>query len=149
MGVFKFRLETLLNVKIQLEKNIKNELGKAMQKLEVEKNFLKTLESELDSYINGYKKTYENAVTIRYVKEISDYLITLKKRIEFQEKTINKFEKSVDIIRAKLIKVVQEKNMLEKLKEKDKEKYIKEELIKEQKLNDEIASYKHLTTYDK
>jgi flagellar export protein FliJ len=34
--------------------------------------------------------------------------------------------------------------MLEKLKEKEFEKFTKEEFAKEQKINDEIASYKHM-----
>ncbi|MEN8906890.1 MAG: flagellar export protein FliJ, partial [Clostridiales bacterium] len=137
-------LETLLNLKNQFEKNIKNELGKEIQKLEKEKKIMDNYLKEKDNYLNVYNNKLNSMVEVRYIREMSEYLIQLKKRIEFQKKTINKFEKSVDIIRVKLIKIVREKKMLEKLKEKEFEKYNKEELKVEQKLNDEIASYKHI-----
>ena len=34
MGKFVFRMQTLLNLKIQLENGLKNELGRAVQELE-------------------------------------------------------------------------------------------------------------------
>ena len=43
MAKFKFRLQTYLNLKIQLEKDARNELGLATIKLQQEKEKLKIL----------------------------------------------------------------------------------------------------------
>jgi hypothetical protein len=61
MAKFIFRLEAVLNVKRQQEENIKNKLGKAIQRLEAEKQKLARLEKSKEEIIaefnNKAKKT--------------------------------------------------------------------------------------------
>jgi flagellar FliJ protein len=142
MAKFVFRLEAVLNVKRQQEENIKNELGKAMQRLEAEKQKLSRLERSKEEIIaefnNKAKKT-----TVHKLIEFNAYLSLLKSNISRQKERVNKAELDVDKIREELVKAVQERKILEKLKEKKHDEYLIEQKKLEQKTNDEIVSYKH------
>ena len=56
---------------------------------------------------------------------------------------INKAKEIVEEKRLALLEAMKERKVLETLKEKEKENYFKEELKNEQKIIDEIVSYKY------
>ncbi len=142
MAKFIFRLEAVLNVKRQQEENIKNELGKAMQRLEAEKQKLARLERSKEEIIAEFNlKT--KSTTVHKLIEFNAYLSLLKSNISRQKERVNKAVLDVDKIREELVKAVQERKILEKLKEKKHDEYLIEQKKLEQKTNDEIVSYKH------
>jgi len=140
---FKFKMQSLLNIKIQLEDNIKNELGNAVQKLEMEKKKLEQLYSKKDSFIAEYRQGSLGSISVMRLREYSSYISIIDKSIENQIQGVNSEQKSVDKIREKLITAIQERKVLEKLKEKHYIAYAKEQLKQEQRLNDENNSFKH------
>lgn len=142
MAKFTFRLEAVLNVKRQREENIKNELGKAMQKLETEKRKLARLENSMEEIISEFNLKTKKT-TVHKLIEFNEYLSLLKSNIRQQKETVNKAVLYVDKIREELVKAVKERKILEKLKEKKHEEYLTEQKKLEQKTNDEIVSYKH------
>lgn len=141
MPKFNFKLQPMLNLKMQLEDQLKNELGKATQKLEFEKNRLSHIENEREEQINRINTESSQGITIEKLKEYGVYISYLKARIEAQKENVNYAHKIVDKYREELIKAVQERDMLEKLKEKKFQEYMLEMNREEQKLNDEIISY--------
>lgn len=143
MSKFVFKLQTLLNLKIQMEESTKNELGKAIQELEREKEILSNIEKEKENYIEMVKEESRKGVAVRKIIEINDYILRLKDKIELQKENVNYAQKNVDKYREQLINIMQEKQMLEKLKEKKYEEYKYEEMKKEQSQVDEIVSYKY------
>lgn len=142
MAKFTFRLEAVLNVKRQQEENIKNELGKAMQKLETEKQKLAQLESSMEKTIAEFNLKTKKT-TVHKLIEFNEYISLLKTDIKQQKETVIKAALNVDKIREELVKAVQERKILEKLKDKKHEEYLIEQKKLEQKTNDEIVSYKH------
>lgn len=144
MAKFIFRLQAVLNYKNQLESNLKNKLGQAVKRVENEKKRLNEIIKAKDEYYENYIKETKEGVTVEIIRGYNNYYSSLKKRIEFQKKTINDLQKTVDIIRARMIKVMQEKKMIEKLKEKAFEEFKKEQLIIEQNTSEEIYSYKYI-----
>ena len=66
----------------------------------------------------------------------------MKNKINNQKVNVNNAQKDVDINREALIHAMQEKKILEKLKDKKYEEYIKEQSKAEQLLIDELNSYK-------
>ena len=56
---------------------------------------------------------------------------------------VNKAKDFVEEKRLALLEAMKQRKVLEALKEKGKENYFKEELKKEQKMIDEIVSYKY------
>lgn len=142
MAKFIFSLEAVLNVKSQQEENKKNELGKAIHKLEAERHKLAQLESTRKEIIAEFNLKTKKT-TIRKLIEFNEYLSLLKSNIGQQKERVNKAELNVDKIREELVKAVQERKILEKLKEKKYAEYLTEQKKLEQKTNDEIVSYKH------
>ncbi|MCX7922375.1 MAG: flagellar export protein FliJ [Clostridia bacterium] len=143
MPKFVFKLQPLLNIKTQMEDSLKNELGKATQKLEDEKRVLKGIELEQETIINEINIKSTHGVLVEKLKEYSTYISFLKDKANLQKENINLAQNNVDKYREQLIKVVQEKKILEKLKEKQYQEFLKDQMKEEQKLNDEIVSYKY------
>jgi flagellar FliJ protein len=77
MARFVFKLQPLLNVKMQMEESLKNDLGKAVQKLEEEKNMLKHIESEREDYISEIGAKSSMGITVEKLKEYSSYISLL------------------------------------------------------------------------
>lgn len=143
MAKFSFKLQSLLNIKIQMEESLKNELGKATRKLEQEKNKLLLLEQENEECISTLKSKSTSGITVSKIQEYNSYLSLLKDKIKIQKENINYAQSIVDKYREQLIKMMQEKEILQKLKEKKHEEYLQEQAKAEQRINDEIVSYKY------
>ena len=143
MGKFKFKLQAVLNLKKQVEDNKKNELGKAVQELERQKNILKEIELEREEYITDMNNKSISGVSVGKLKEYGLYISLLNKRMDKQKNNIKIAQKSVDMHREQLIIAIQERKMMEKFREKKFEEHVKEQLKQEQKVIDEIASFNY------
>jgi flagellar protein FliJ len=142
MAKFNFKLQTLLNVKSQQEDNIKNELGKSIQKLENEKTELRRLEMEMEANISEFNKK-SRKTTVEKLIHFNGYISFLNTKIKHQKENVNYASQNVDKVREELIKIDKEREILDRLKEKKYEIFLKELLKEEQRLNDEIVSFKH------
>ena len=143
MAKFIFKLQTLLKVKIQMEDNLKNDLGKAIQKFEEEKAKLRRLEFEKSRYIMEFNEK-SRKTTVNNLIKFNNYISFLAVKILNQKENINLASRNVDKIREELIKIVKEREILDKLKEKKYGVFQKELLKDEQRLNDEIVSFKQI-----
>lgn len=143
MAKFSFKLQTLLNVKTQMEDNLKNALGKAVQKLEEEKAKLRHLEFEKNRYIFEFNNK-SRKTTVNNLIKFNNYISYLTSKILNQKENINLAVLNVDKIREELMKTVKERKILDKLKEKKYDVFLKDQLKVEQRLNDEIISFKQI-----
>lgn len=141
VGKFVFRMQSLLNLKTQVEKSLKNELGRAIQEMERQKRILKELIEGREEYIFNINQMYEKGASVGKLREYSTYISYLNDRVRLQQDNVIKAQNNVDKYREKLIKAMQEKKMFDKLKEKKYEEYMKEQQREEQRLNDEIVSF--------
>lgn len=147
MSKFVFRLQAVLDLKYQLENNAKNDLAAASRVLEQEKSSLNDLVNENDSVIAEYNSEVQKAgITIHTLKEYNSYFSLMKNKILRQKEAVNNAQKIVDIKMEALVKAVQERKILEKLKDKKFREYQQEQLKSEQKLIDEYNSYKYRDT---
>lgn len=142
MAKFKFRLEQLLNIKIQKEDLIKIKLATELKRLDIENEKLNLLVEENQKQISNYKTLLSCGTPISKIKEYNSYIFKLERKIEAQKLNINVIVKNVDKIRSELIKMSQERKMLEKLKINKLVAFEKEMLKEEQKMVDEIVSYR-------
>lgn len=143
MAKFIFKMQGLLNIREKLEEQSKTEYGKALNKLEEEKNILINIQNEKSQSIKNLKKSINESVKPNYIKTINQYMVRLEKRQEEQMENIEKAKQFAEEKRQALLKAMKDRKILEALKEKEKEAYFKEELQKEQKIIDEIVSYKY------
>lgn len=142
MAVFNFRLQSILNLKIQLEKSQKNELGRVVSKLEYESGILDNLKNERKKQIKKIDSMIKKPVTVADLKINKGYIAYLKSRLDNQEEIVKKASKNADIEREKLIEIVKERKILEKHRQKELDKFKTEQRKLEQKLNDESLNFK-------
>lgn len=143
MAKFIFNMQGLLNIKEKLEEQTKTEYGKALSKLEQEKNILLNLENEKQQNILNFKQSIDKGVKPNYINSINQYIHILDTKIQHQIENINNEKKVVEEKRLALLEAMKQRKVFETLKEKAKENYFKEELKNEQKIIDEIVSYKY------
>ncbi len=141
MKKFKFRLETVLRLK---EKNLSDRL------IELARisNVLKEEESKLDltkARIEEIKSNLENLnkgngeLNIIEIQSSKGFLIKLSNDIRSHEQIILQVKKAVEERRKQVQEALKEKNILEKLREKQEEQHFKEILYKESVELDDIA----------
>ena len=148
MAGFKFRLQTLLKLKEQFEKNAKNELGVAIMKLEEEKSKLRVIEDNIDITTNDFREACSGVIRPEKIKDLKAYLEHLQLARDKQKENVKRQQKNVDIIRERLVEIMRERKVLENLKEKEFQEYLKEEEKKEQQQVDELVSYKRASKAD-
>lgn len=139
---FKFKLEPFLNLKTQIEKNRKLEFGQAVMKHEKEKEILSIKINHMEDSINNAIDNANKGVPVYVLKNYSNYISKLNDDINLQNEVVIRAGEAVDLSRKKLYKAMQERKVMENLKNRQKEEYRKEELKQEQKTIDEVVSYK-------
>lgn len=142
MQKFGFRLESVLNLRTQLEDNAKNNLACAARELEIQKDCLEGLKNINDGSMKSLNSEVDKGIPVYRIRNYTSYLSLLKNKITDQKENVNNAEHDVDINREDLIKAMQERKILEKLKEKKYHEYLKEQNKSEQLLIDELNSFK-------
>lgn len=140
---FKFSLEKLLrhrNIQVNLDQkkfiDKKNEYDEQslvlsqMQELKIQ--VIENRRNEINTQGN-WQAT---------VAQYNEFLIGQDFRIEKQTKRLKDIEKEVEILRQILMKSLTEARMVERLKEKKKDEFLKNVQMQEQKELDEIVSLK-------
>lgn len=143
MAAFKFRLQSFLNLKEKLEEQKKLDYGKAVQLLEIEKNKKRFLEEENKKTTSMLKQKMEALIKPMELHSFNQYIDFILKEIEKQTVIIKRAEKIAEEKRLTLVKAMQERKMMEKLKDKDLVAFMEETLRAEQKLVDEITSFQY------
>lgn len=142
MQKFSFRLESVLKLRTQFEDSAKNSLAHAAKELERQQMCLRNLESENDDSMKSLTTEVDEGIPIHRIKAYNSYLLFLKEEITSQKENVCRAEHDVDINREKLVKAMQERKVIEKLKENRYEEFLKEQNKAEQLLIDELNSYK-------
>ncbi len=141
MKKFAFRLESVLNLKTQMEDNAKNNLARATKELENQKEYLKDLRNVNNKSMNSLTEEVDEGIPVYRVQIYNNYLSLMKEKIANQKEKVNVAERNVDKNREHLIKAMQERKVLDKLKEKKYDEYAKDQLKEEQLGIDELNSY--------
>ncbi len=142
MGSYKFKLQKLLELKESLEEEKKNQLGLAFQRLNGENEKLKLLRHKLSIADNELNKQAESGIEIKTLKLFIQRIDYYKDLIKKQILSVKMATEYVEICRCELIKASQGKKIMEKLKDKDYVKYIYTEQKKEDRIVDELVSFK-------
>ena len=143
MAGFKFRMEGFLGIKEKIEEQKKLEYGKALKKLDDEKKILKLFYQKKDNLILSMRSSIVDGIKSADLNRYNNYIDYIKMKIEEQENVVRETENFVEVKRTELVESMKERKMLDVLKENDKSEYNKEQLLKEQKIVDEIVSYQY------
>ena len=143
MAKFVFRFASNLRVKLRIEELKKLEYGRAIAALERERQKKAALVKERADTIESFRESVNKAITPDDLQMHNNYLGVLKERIIKQDGVIKKAEELVEQKRLELVEAMKERKIMEKLKEKDYEIFVREEQLKEQKILDETVSYRY------
>lgn len=139
MAKFKFRLEQVLRYRGQLENQAKMAFAHAQMELATQIKNLNALCASLEkAECAPYESQSEYWLRTNFIR-------SLKEDISAAELNRQRLELLVERKRAELVKVSQERQLLDKLKEKQAERYAYEQLLQEQKELDEVASLRYET----
>lgn len=145
MKKFNFSLQKILEIKDQLLKNLKIELTSLNLECRNIEDHIKKLKVKFKSIDNEYvEKTYKSISTgeMLYYKMLMESIL---KQIEVKEEEREILLKKMSVKRQEIISMNIEISSLEKLKEKEMEKYNKEFMRKEEIFIDEFVSNKSMS----
>ncbi len=130
-------MEKVLEYKNSVEKKKVEDYAKINIMLSKEKEHLDSLESEYNS--NAGKK----AVSVNEMKMNLMYREKLKNQLTSQKRKVDEIETKLEDARGNLIEARKDRKIIEKLKEKDKEKFDAELASREQKELDDLCVMKY------
>jgi flagellar FliJ protein len=113
-----------------------------MQKLEKEKQVLAQIQHEKARQEEDYRQESSSGMLLADLKQRIEYISVLHQRDLAQQERVNDEMKNVDKVRERLIEIMKERKVLEKLREKEFALYRKEQEKAGQLLVDELVSYK-------
>lgn len=142
MAIFRFRLSALLRVKVQLEKNAKNELGVAVQKLEQERRRLAEIGEEIAALLQSFSAAVTGHIDTERIKGLRAFIAAREAARSRQSEVVKEASRTVDTIRERVVALMKERKVLEKLREKEWEQFRVEGLQEEQRLADELVTYR-------
>lgn len=140
MAKFKFKLETVLKVKIRVEELRRKELQLAeIQRDQAHKQLLQR-QAEVTQTLDNYREDLMRRIDVHQAVNYDRFLRWLNKQAELVAAHLEQCERQVDEARNKLVEAVKEKQILEKLKEKAYEAYKLEEQRLENQFLDELGT---------
>ncbi|MCS7243514.1 MAG: flagellar export protein FliJ [Candidatus Calescibacterium sp.] len=139
---FKFKLEKVLQMKLEEEEEQKRVYAKAQKKLIEEENKLENLIKSLQLKTEEYKFKLMQVGQPEYFHNFNNYLDKLKKDIELQKIVVEQAKIQLEIEKQKLQEKMNERKSFEKLKEKEYQRYLQEQKMAENKFLDELSSIK-------
>ena len=116
-------------------------LGKLKEYIE-ECDKLEKLEEKKNYYEQEIKRSYEDVISIVEMKRLHESIEITKRAMEEQKIVIKKAEKKVEEEREKLNEAIKERKTFEKMKEKAFENFLEELKKEEDKVNDELVSFR-------
>ena len=141
MARFRYRMQSILDIKIQMENQAKMELGHAQRRLTEEEERLQMLRDRKEAYLEESRKARLNALSVRELRDYEYALARMDEFIETQIANVRNAEKAVEAARLKLQEIMQDRKSHERLREKAFEQFVAEENAKEGKEIDELTSY--------
>lgn len=141
MAKFRYRMQSILNIKYQLETQAKMEVGRAQMQLAEEEERLKNFMDRKEAYLEEGRRMRSQALNVNDLKDNRNAVRVMDDRIEDQREQVRKAEQVLEKAREKLKEIMQERKMHEKLKEKALDQFLQEEKAAEGKVVDELTSY--------
>ena len=134
-------MQSILNIKYQLETQAKMEVGRAQMQLNEEEERLRNFIDRKESYLEEGRQMRRQALNVNDLRDNRNAMRVMDDRIEEQKVQVRKAEEVLEKAREKLKEIMQERKMHEKLKEKALDQFLQEEKATEGKVVDELTSY--------
>ena len=141
MARFVYRMQSILNIKIQMENQAKMEFGQAQRRLLEEEERLEGLYNRKEFYLEEGRKLRMDSLKVLSLRDNEYAVARMEEYIEAQKEAVRNAELQVEEARQKLQEVMTERKAQERLREKAFEQFMQEENAREGKEVDELTSY--------
>lgn len=141
MARFRYRMQSILDIKNKMETQARMDFGLAQKKLQEEEAKLETLYGRKSSYEKKAKELLQDTLKVREIIDTQTAIKRMEEYIVEQQKAVHFQEEQVEAARVKLVEVMQERKTHERLKEKSFEVFQQEEKANESKEIDQLTSY--------
>lgn len=141
MAKFKYRMQSILEVKKKLEEQAKNEFAAARAALNEEEEKLEQLKKRKEAYEEEGRALREDTLNIMDIIENKEALLRMDEFIADQQLNVERAEDRMEEARLALQTAMQESKTQDKLREKAFEQFMKDENARESKEIDELVSY--------
>ena len=143
MARFRYKMQSILDVKEKLENKAKQDFAQANARLDTEKQKLVELQKRRSDYMEEGLKLRLEKIDIRKIRENKMAVLKIDEYIKNQMVQINLASREVEKARVALQTLMQERKAHEKLKENAFEAFMKEEQAAESKEIDQLTTYTH------
>ena len=141
MAKFKYSMQNILEIKMKLETQAKNEFSIANRKYQTEKDRLDELVLKRVGYETRLKESLCGELNIRDINNLKKDINSIKSAIRTQLSNVKKAEDELEIERYALNELMKERKTHEKLREKKFDEFQKEERDNESKEIDQLVSF--------
>ncbi len=142
MARFSYRLQGVLNLRLQQEEQAKSEFSFASKELDDQLTILQELENRRKAYIQeGYDLRSQAVMDVQEIVDNNYAEKQIRSMILRQEQVVDRYRAKLEVARIKLTNAIQERKMQERLKEKAFEQFVEEEKEAEFKEMDERTSF--------
>ncbi len=141
MARFRYSMQSILNIKLKMETQAKQEFSAARAALDEEEERLKALYGRKSSYEETGLKLLSGTLKLREINENKMAIRCMEDYIEKQQINVNMAEENLERARERLTEVRMERKTHETLKEKAFEAFLMEEKRQESKEIDQLTSY--------
>lgn len=141
MAKFRYRMQSILEIKKKLEEQAKNEFAAARAALNEEEDKLEQLKKRKEAYEDEGRALRENTLNIMDIIENKEALLRMDEFIADQQLKVKRAQDRMEEARLALQTAMQESKTQEKLREKAFGQFVKEENKRESKEIDELVSY--------
>lgn len=141
MSVFRYKMQNILNIKLQLEEQAKMQFAAARAHLNEEEEKLEALYDRRAAYVAEGVRLRQNAISVLELKANEHAVAKMDEYIKEQKMNVKIAERNVEQAREKMTNVIIERKSHEKLREKAFEAFLEEEKAAEGKEIDQLTSY--------
>ena len=141
MARFRFRMQSILNIKVKMETQAKQEFATAKVALDAEIERLEALFQRKRDYELESGNLRLGILKVQEIADNKDAILCMDEYIAEQEEQVRLAEQKVEQARERLTEVIKERKTHESLKEKAFENFLLELNRQESKEIDELTSY--------
>ena len=141
MAVFRYKLQSVLDIKQKLEEQEKIAFGLASARLSEEQEALQNMMIRKAGYDRQARRLVEGTINVLEINACRSAIEVMKTKIRAQMLEVRKAQRQLEVVRQRLNAVMVERKTYEKLREKKFEEFKQELLQEENKEVDELVSY--------
>ena len=141
MARFRYSLQNVLDIKLKMETQAKQEFSAMKNALDEEEAKLTALYDRKHMYEQEAESLRIGSLRILDLEANQNALLIMDEYIADQKEQVNKAARRLDEARVKLTEVMKERKTQETLKDKAFEEFLQEENRAESKAVDELTSY--------